>query len=82
MPFPNHVAVKVAFAVSLAFGTAGCADSQADFFPQDNRFQDVGCRAIANDRATDAGIIDDDVEMQRQVFSLTYASCMDWRRTH
>lgn len=73
---------KLALAVSLAFSTVGCADTETNFASQDPQFEDPACRAIAIDRATDAGIIADDGDMQRQVFRLSYSNCMDWRRTH
>ena len=78
----SHVGAKVALAVSLALATAGCAEQETNFFPQDGQFTDPGCRAIATDRATDTWTLVADTDTQRQVFKLTYASCMDWRRTH
>ena len=63
-------------------GTTGCANPQTDFFPQDARFADAGCRAVANDRANDAGVTVEDMDVQREVFEASYASCIDWHRTH
>jgi len=77
----GNVAARVMLTVSLALVTAGCADPEADYFPQDSQFADAACRAIANDRANDAETLVDTKDEQRQVFKLTYASCMDWRRT-
>jgi hypothetical protein len=74
--------VKVALVASLAFSATGCANSETDFFPRDGHFEDASCRAVANDRATDAGTIAEDGDLQRQVFRLSYANCIDWHRMH
>jgi hypothetical protein len=46
----------VALVASFAFMTAGCVEQKTNFFAQDSHFEDVNCRAVANDRANDAGI--------------------------
>lgn len=76
------VCSKLLLAASLAFGMTGCMEGQINFFEQDNRFDNADCRAIANDRANDAGIVLEDEDMQRQVFTRTYADCIDWHRSH
>jgi len=72
----------VALVALLAFATAGCANTETDFYPQDSQFADAGCRAVANDRAIDAAMIVADADVQQQVFRRSYANCIDWRRTH
>jgi hypothetical protein len=73
---------RTCLAAALAFGMTGCVDGKTDFFANDSRFADADCRAIANDRANDAGLIALDEDVQRQVFTRTYADCIDWHRTH
>jgi hypothetical protein len=73
---------RMFLAAPLAFGTAACGEGETNFFAHDIRFEDANCRAIANDRANDAGLVADDGDMQRQVFTRTYADCIDWHRAH
>lgn len=74
--------VKMTLAGMLAFGCTGCSDPKAAFIPRDGRFDNANCRAVASDRAGDAAMSFDDVDVQRQVFRLTYADCIEWHRTH
>ncbi|HTT84261.1 MAG TPA: hypothetical protein VMF67_12320 [Rhizomicrobium sp.] len=67
-------------AALLAFGVTGCAASQTDFYPHDRQYADAACRAVANDRANDAGVTNEGVDVQRQVFLRTYSNCIDGHR--
>ncbi|HEY3639225.1 MAG TPA: hypothetical protein VGK90_13840 [Rhizomicrobium sp.] len=66
----------------ILLADAGCSYQEQNFFPNDSRFNNTSCRAIANDRANDAGMIGDDEQTQTGVFKQTYVDCVDWHRTH
>jgi hypothetical protein len=61
---------------------AGCGLWKSGFSPPSGTAQDAPCRAVATDRATDAGMAGEDDRTRQDVFDRTYADCVGWRRVH
>jgi hypothetical protein len=71
--------VLVALAV---FGLAGCSLSKTTFTLPNGEPENSNCRAVAVDRATDAGAMGEDGQTQSSVFEATYVDCVTWHRAH
>jgi hypothetical protein len=73
---------RMALAGLAVLALAGCSLSKTTFSIPNGQVSDINCRAVALNRASDAGDMGEDSQTQSSVFERTYVDCVSWHQTH